>query len=206
MNFSYQKDYWINFAKKAEINELGADLHNSWNSNEKKYTEHTPIPEDFKNLISTKRVLDFGIGMGRNSEYLLSSFDEVYGFDTEEMIKAGKAIVNEKVKLISNFDKIKQQPFDLIYQSICMQHMPPNEVLYYLMCIAFMSPYFFSYTRTYNDFGRDFRNNMGGVNMHKLIDSLNLFTLVKCSIKESEISQKMDETHYVALYKSNIFQ
>lgn len=203
MNFNYQKDYWQNFAKNGENNDLAKDLHSSWDEGKKIYTSHTEIPEKFLELIPNKKsVLDVGIGFGRNTDYLRSKFTHVVGFDTPEMIENTKKNVGSKALCLSNWDEVADLKFDLIYQSIAIQHMPPQEVIYYLMVAARISPYFFSYTRSYNDYMRDFKNSIGGVNISHLVDSINCFELICSDETRDNMNNKMDETHYCALYRS----
>jgi hypothetical protein len=48
---------------------------------------------------------------------------------------------------------------------------------------------------------RDFQNQKGGVNLMKLIDSLNLWEIIDCSIPKEKAGLFMDETHYSMLLK-----
>lgn len=205
MNTSYQKDYWLNFAKNENQDSLASDLHDSWDKETKSYTEHTEIPQEWLESIKKEEVLDLGIGFGRNSLYLQSKFRNVYGYDTEEMLSRSKNFLPDGILSSSDWLDYDKRQFDLVYQSIAMQHIPPQEVLYYLMSIAQMSPYFFSYTRCYNDYLRDFQNRIGGINMALLVESTQMFDIVECEIPLDEAKTKMDETHYKALYKSRLF-
>jgi hypothetical protein len=48
---------------------------------------------------------------------------------------------------------------------------------------------------------RDFQNKAGGVNLLKLVDSLNSFEVVDISIDKDMALSLMDETHYSMLLK-----
>ena len=90
-NLFYQKDYWLSFASDSDKNILSKDLHNSWNIVTQTYDEFTTIEDKHLDILkkntSMDSVLDFGVGMGRNVPYLKMHFKNVYGFDTEPMIK-----------------------------------------------------------------------------------------------------------------------
>jgi hypothetical protein len=203
-SLAYQKDYWVSFADMQQKDKLSRDLHGSWDKESQSYSEVTTIPEEFLEVISsdTKKnlALDFGVGMGRNYDYLDSNFSEVWGFDTPQMIRRLKEH-KKNVNVSSNLDSIFSRNYDLVYESVSMQHMPPQEVILYLNEISRKAKYFFSWTRCYNDYLRNFESMTGGVNMLRLVSSLNVFDLLECSISPREAASKMDETHYSALYK-----
>jgi hypothetical protein len=48
---------------------------------------------------------------------------------------------------------------------------------------------------------RDFKNETGGVNILKLVDSLNCFELIDISIEKEKALSLMDETHYSMLLR-----
>jgi hypothetical protein len=82
-----------------------------------------------------------------------------------------------------------------------MQHIPPQEVIYRLNQISTISKYFVSWTRSYNDYLRNFQASKFGVNIASLISSLDAFEVVDCSIDLNVAEKLMDETHYKILYK-----
>jgi 2-polyprenyl-3-methyl-5-hydroxy-6-metoxy-1,4-benzoquinol methylase len=210
MNLFYQTDYWKNFIHSSDKDVLCKDLHSSWDEQKKEYTEHTEIHSQMLNVIesntSMNKVLDFGSGMGRNSKYLQSLFKNYYGFDLPEMIENLSKIQPNLINLYSDWEKLKLEKFDLIYESVVMQHIPPQEIIYRLQCISYMSPYFVSWTRSYNDYLRDFQSQKLGVNMACLIKSLGSFEMVSCTVDQETAMSKMDETHYKVLYKSKNFR
>lgn len=209
MDLFYQKQYWTNFINSSNKDDLCKDLHDSWNKEKQEYKEFTEINPQMLNIIQCntpmKRVLDFGIGMGRNSKYLQSLFENYYGFDLPQMIENVSKSNPNLVNLYSDWEQLKMQNFDLVYESVVMQHIPPQEIIYRLQCISYMSPYFVSWTRSYNDYLRDFQNQKHGVNMACLIESLNSFEMVSCTLDKETAKSKMDETHYKVLYKSKNF-
>ena len=165
-----QKEYWLNFAQTAQKDDLCKDLHGSWDEEKQEYTNHAPIPEEcvqiLKSETSMTNVLDFGVGMGRNSNYLKSLYKNYLGYDTPPMLKN---LTERKVlspnEFLYKFEEIEKLKLDLVYESVVMQHMPPQEVIYVLNRISHNSPYLFSCTRSYNDYLRDFQKEKYGVNM-----------------------------------------
>lgn len=202
-NLKYQKDYWKTFASTSEENNLARDLNSSWDENSKSYLNATEIPQAYisylKDKINFNKVIDFGVGFGRNQKYLASLFKEVHGFDLPEMIERYKKINSIQSTLLTNITETHND-YDLVYETTAFQHMPPEEVLYYLISLSFKSKYFFSWTRSYNDYLRDFQRNIGGINIYHLIMSTNSWEPI--SFSNNNINNLNDETHYYALYKS----
>jgi len=209
-NLFYQKDYWLNFASNSEKNLLSKDLHASWNIVTKNYDEFTSIEDKHLDVLrkntSMDSVLDFGVGMGRNLPYLKTLFKNVHGFDTEPMINNLKQRDGFGEDLYSDWNDVSQRKYDLVYESVVMQHIPPQEVIYRLYQISTISKYFVSWTRSYNDYLRNFQASKFGVNIASLISSLDAFEVVDCSIDLNVAEKLMDETHYKILYKSKNFR
>lgn len=201
-NLFYQTDYWKNFPKN-NLDIVAKDLHPSWDKDTQSYTEITTLhPEPLEIFKKNKftKVLDFGIGMGRNSDYLNTLFEEVYGFDTEIMINNLKNYKNKNLPfLFTDWNELMKFNFDVVYECTVFQHMPPQEVLHRLLCISQKTKYLYSITRSYNDFFR--MGNSGGINMFKLIDSTNLFDVAYCSIPIEDAKNEMSELHYHTLFK-----
>lgn len=210
MDLNYQKDYWLNFAASEDKDAVSIDLHGSWQKDEKKYKDHSIIDEPALEILraNTKmeNVLDFGIGMGRNSEYLSSQFGTVFGYDTPPMIENLGNFRGSFSNITSNWDDAQKIRYDLILDSTVMQHMPPQEVIHRLYCSSYMSPYLFSITRSYNDFLRDFGAKKRGVNMASLVASLDAFEPVWLSEPLDEMKKRFDETHYSVLYRSKNYK
>lgn len=202
-NIKYQRQYWQNFASSSEENALAKDLNSSWDETSKSYLNHTDIPNEYLEILkentSFDKVLDFGVGFGRNQKYLKSLFKDVHGFDLPEMINRYKRIAPEDAVLIDNFSKVDSK-YSLLYETTVFQHIPPEEVAVYLINLSFRCKYYFSWTRSYNDFIRNFSNQLGGLNMYHLIMSTNSWEPIALSNPEAD--KKNDETHYYALYKS----
>lgn len=209
MDLFYQKQYWTNFIDSSNKDDLCKDLHDSWNKEKQEYKEFTEINSQMLNVVQRNtpmnKVLDFGIGMGRNSKYLQSLFKNYYGFDLPQMLENVSKSNPNLINLYSDWEQLKMQKFDLVYESVVMQHIPPQEIIYRLQCISYMSPYFVSWTRSYNDYLRDFQNKKHGINMACLIESLDSFEMISCTLDKETAKSKMDETHYKVLYKSKNF-
>ena len=198
----YQHDYWQTFPK-GDKDTVAKDLHPSWDATTQSYKEITYIHPAALEIIKsgpTFRALDFGIGMGRNYDYLKTVFQEVYSFDTEIMVKNIQATGKNIDVLTANWRDILANRYNVVFECTVFQHMPPQEVLHRLMCIAQTSPYLYSITRSYNDF---FRNgSFGGVNMFKLVEATNLFDVAYCSIPIEEAQKSMDERHFHVLWQT----
>lgn len=202
----YQKNYWLNFANNPDKDLISKDLHGSWDESKQAYTEYTSIEESHLDVLkketSMNRVLDFGVGMGRNRPYLKTLFSEVHGFDTQPMVKNFKSKNPLENNIFDDWDKVSKFRYDVVYESVVMQHIPPQEVIYRLYQISSISKYFVSWTRSYNDYLRNFQYRKFGVNIASLISSIDAFEVVDCSIELSNAKTLMDETHYKILYKS----
>lgn len=202
-NLKYQKDYWKSFITSTNQDVLAKDLNNSWDEKTKSYLTYTEIPslylEYIKNFTELNKVLDFGVGLGRNQKYLKSIFNEVHGFDLPEMIEKYKKIAPKDNKLIHDVSEFDND-YSLLYETTVFQHMPPDEVIFYLTYLSYRVKYYFSWTRSYNDFFRNFKNSTGGVNTYYLIMSTNCWEPI--SFSNNNINILNDETHYFALYKS----
>ena len=202
-NLKYQKDYWKSFITSSQEDMLARDLNSSWDENSKSYSTPTEIPEPYLNYIKENvelnKVIDFGVGLGRNQQYLKSIFNEVHGFDLPEMIEKYKKTASKDSKLIHDASEFDNN-YSLLYETTVFQHMPPDEVIFYLTYLSYRAKYYFSHTRSYNDFFRNFKNNTGGVNIYHLIMATNCWEPI--SFSNNEINSLNDETHYFALYKS----
>lgn len=203
MNLNFQRDHWQNFIKNANQNDLAANLNASWNNDTQSFTQHTSIPYEVINALKQKiafnKVLDFGIGLGRNHAYLKSHFHTVHGYDLPEMIERNKVVLPQH--LFSDLDSLHSD-YDLIYEITVMQHMPPQEVLFCLQKLALKSRYYFTHTRSYNDFCRDFDNKMGGINMYSLVASTNVWRPIIQT--PGRLNDLNDESHHFVLYKSKL--
>jgi hypothetical protein len=202
-NLKYQKDYWKSFITSSQEDMLAKDLNNSWDEKTKSYLTHTEIPSQYldyiKKFTELNKVIDFGVGLGRNQKYLKSIFNEVHGFDLPEMIEKYKKIAPKDNKLIHDVSEFDND-YSLLYETTVFQHMPPDEVIFYLTYLSYRVKYYFSWTRSYNDFFRNFKNSTGGVNTYYLIMSTNCWEPI--SFSNNNINILNDETHYFALYKS----
>jgi SAM-dependent methyltransferase len=205
-NIYYQSEYWNSFPK-SDFNTVAKDLNGSWDSEKQQYLESTPIQESslriLQNETKMNKVLDFGCGMGRNLNYLKDLCPNVFGFDTSIMLSNLMKTQNFNYNYVTEeFEKFgNYAPFDFIYECTVLQHMPPQEVLFRLMQMKHLTKYIYITTRSYNDMFRDFQNQKGGVNLMKLIDSLNLWEIIDCSIPKEKAGLFMDETHYSMLLK-----
>ena len=197
-------EYWNNITSTFPLDNLAKDLHESWDIETQSYTKHDAIPEEALKLIpGADRVLDFGVGLGRNYGYLNELFYRVHGYDLRGMIvKAIDLGYAEEFSLSCNWDEIKTFKYDLVYSSVCFQHLDIAELSSKLVDIADITEYLYINTRSYNDDGRDFKNQTGGENVLDFIMKTNLFEVLYCSIPTEEARLLKDETHFTVLFKT----
>jgi SAM-dependent methyltransferase len=105
--------------------------------------------------LSPSRVLDFGCGLGRNFPYLVSIASEVVGFDVPEMVEhcARAGTAEPSVLLRADWAALRAERFDLVFASLVLQHVEPNEVRSYLDDFARMTERVYLLTRGRHDFG-----------------------------------------------------
>ena len=65
-----------------------------------------------------------------------------------------------------------------------------------------MTEYLVGNFRSFNDQNRDFKQNFGGHNMMQLVEEVDAFDIVDCSIDPWSAATLMDDTHYNILLKS----
>jgi len=203
-NLSYQKDYWKNFISSSEKDVLAKDLNVHWNKETQSYFKATEIPKEYLQQITDngklKKVLDFGVGLGRNQSYLNSIAEEVHGFDLPEMIEKYKQIQKDNNLLFNQIQNIHND-YSVVYECTVFQHMPPQEVLFSLMSLSYRSKFLISYSRTYNDFCRDFNNKKGGLNMYHIFAScIDYWDIMYYSDENASLINSED--HFYTLLKS----
>jgi SAM-dependent methyltransferase len=100
-------------------------------------------------------VLDFGCGLGRNFPYLATIATHVVGFDLPEMIARARAVVIGRpgLTLSSDWDAVRAMPFDLIFASLVLQHVPGDRCRDALADFARMAPVMYLLARGQGDFG-----------------------------------------------------
>ncbi len=115
----------------------------------------TPYVPTIDVPIAPARVLDFGCGLGRSFPYLVSIASEVVGFDLPEMVEhcARTGIAEPSVVLRADWPALREEKFDLVFASLVLQHIEPNEVRSYLDDFARMTERVYLLTRGRHDFG-----------------------------------------------------
>jgi SAM-dependent methyltransferase len=99
-------------------------------------------------------VLDFGCGLGRNFPYLATIAERVVAFDLPEMIaRAREAGAAAGILLSSDWDAVRAMPFDLIFASLVLQHVPEDWCRTALADFARMAPVTYLLARGQGDFG-----------------------------------------------------
>jgi trans-aconitate methyltransferase len=111
----------------------------------------------------SRRVLDFGCGMGRNT-FALSSYSEnwiVVGYDNPAMIsrtgeycqlKYGKPIDQfNNVTFESDWQVVKQQKYDAVFACLVFQHIHEKYLVEYLNDLRSMTKLLVVHGRQFND-------------------------------------------------------
>jgi SAM-dependent methyltransferase len=151
MSAEFMRDEWAKFAATATDEDLRERILTGFKSG-KPFTPYFPtlaLPE------SIASVLDFGCGLGRNFSYLTTVAARVVGFDLPEMIARVRELVPRSgaVVLSSDWDAIRAMPFDLIFASLVLQHVPETVCRRVLADFARMAPATYLLARGQGDFG-----------------------------------------------------
>ena len=144
------RDEWAELAATASDEDLRERILTGFKSG-KPFTPYfptLPLPE------SIASVLDFGCGLGRNFSYLTTVAARVVGFDLPEMIARLRELVpHGAVVLSSDWDALRAMPFDLIFASLVLQHVPEDWCRRVLADFARMAPATYLLARGQGDFG-----------------------------------------------------
>lgn len=152
---------------------------------------------------SMTRVLDFGSGMGRNTMHLFSFFQEVYTFDTSHMAEAFRNRVMQvrmsrpylpEPVIHDDFFRVLDVNYDVVFDSVCFQHVHPLELLPKLYWLAIKAPFIMSFTRNYHDYTRG--------SVIKLVEKSRVWR----KIDERFIRFIGGEAHYSVLYESTMLK
>lgn len=196
-------NYWNNMINTYDLDSLAKDLNSSWDPISKKYTQYHEIPANILNHLKDKisSVLDFGCGLGRNLEYLTTTFPyaNVLGYDIPSMINKYKQL-SMPYEVTDDWSYIEGLKLDLIYSCTVLQHLDTSEMINFLNYASTSAKYLYLHTRCYNDVGRDWHNATGGTNIASLFHPTK-FEILECSIDINKIKSLEDETHYDILYK-----
>lgn len=109
------------------------------------------------------KVLDFGCGICRNAGYLSLTYPNwnIYGYDNENMLKHANDFCLKKysldvnrqknLKLISNWNILKNEKFDVIFAVLVFQHIHEKYINLYLKDISNMTNKLIVFGRRFND-------------------------------------------------------
>ena len=99
-------------------------------------------------------VLDFGCGLGRNFPYLKAIASRVVGFDLPEMIARCRAAAPAGADVLSSdWDAVRGMPFDLVFASLVLQHVPEDWCRRVIDDFSTMAPATYLLARGQGDFG-----------------------------------------------------
>ena len=101
-------------------------------------------------------ILDFGCGVGRNSIALLQKYKYVHCFDYPNMIGmlASTDIYDhykDRIKLHTDWDKIKKYKFDAIFCCLVLQHIYEEDFMQYIKDFKEMTNLLYVCSRAYCD-------------------------------------------------------
>lgn len=119
-------------------------------------TRHGFTPANLSGMFpqTVPAVLDFGCGIGRNISAIREFFNPVYtvGFDLPNMIDLMPLEVKAKYdKLTTEFEFIESVKPQIVYASLCFQHIPTVLLMRYLERLAAWPHMLYIVTRWYND-------------------------------------------------------
>ena len=109
------------------------------------------------------KILDFGCGICRNAGYLSSEYPnwDIYGYDNENMLKHASDFCLKKysldvnrqknLKLVSNWNILKNEKFDVIFAVLVFQHIHEKYINLYLKDISNMTNKLIVFGRRFND-------------------------------------------------------
>ena len=139
-----------NFWKTIKKEEIGDAILTGY---EGKLDEMRPFSDVIKHMPGGGLVLDFGCGIGRNTYYLKTIYDNVVGYDLPPMIEEFQKKFNgENVTITSDWDNVKLLKFDDCLASLVFQHIPKPELENYLLDLQKMVKRLVLHGRTWQDF------------------------------------------------------
>ena len=144
------RDRWRKIAQQDDLDDVRERILTGAGHG-RPFTEHTLTIELPASLSS---VLDFGCGLGRNFDLLKSRSESVTGYDLDAMIDRCRALpVAAGVELSSDWPALASRRFDLVFSTLVLQHVDPDECRQVIHDFSLMAPWFYLATRTRNDFG-----------------------------------------------------
>jgi SAM-dependent methyltransferase len=146
------RDFWMSLAENADSDDLRDGILTGYKEG-KPFTPYVPtisMPEPLDS------VLDFGCGLGRNFPYLTRIARTVAGFDLPPMIERCRADAGGMIAVLSSdWIQVRELRFDLIFTTLVLQHVEPDQARTFLRDFAHMAPSVYLLTRTDTDFGEN---------------------------------------------------
>ena len=141
---------WVELAATASDDELREKILTGFKDG-KPFTPYVPtlaLPSPID------AVLDFGCGLGRNFPYLKTIAQRVVGFDLPEMIARCRVMAPGGADLLSSdWESVRETPFDLVFASLVLQHVPEDWGRRALDDFSTMAPATYLLARGEGDFG-----------------------------------------------------
>jgi 2-polyprenyl-3-methyl-5-hydroxy-6-metoxy-1,4-benzoquinol methylase len=112
-----------------------------------------PVYLDVISLVGNgNSALDFGCGVGRNTNVLSKHFKSVIGYDLPNMILlVPNENKNKKINYSSDWESLKSLKFDAVLASLVLQHIEESELNQYLYDISQMTDKLIMHSRTWID-------------------------------------------------------
>ena len=124
--------------------------------------EKMPVEPNLINAISSEDstvVVDFGCGVGRNTFYLSTICDQVYGFDFPNMLEMFRNRPvwknHTNIKLFSDWQELSALDYNTVYCCISLQHLCTKDILYYAEEFTKKAKSLYVHGRDYNDCDND---------------------------------------------------
>ena len=154
----------------------------------------------FEPTIKADRVLDFGCGIGRNFANLKRHSRELVAFDFPAMINACRTHGDcSDVTLISDWDAIADQHFDVVIATLVFQHIENEDILHHIIdSLADICDFLYLSTRCWAD-------GEGNPNVYNAIQKTGKFEYRKGTVSEQEAGKFLfpDETHMELLLRNH---
>jgi 2-polyprenyl-3-methyl-5-hydroxy-6-metoxy-1,4-benzoquinol methylase len=139
------KDFWLS----TEADNAGDRILTGYRGS----LEDMPVSNHLVKLAeSGKSALDFGCGVGRNSVALSKNFKKVFAYDLPNMINlVPEKNKTSKIIYTSDWERVKDNKFDVVLASLVFQHIHDQELVDYLKDLSQITEKIILGSRTWID-------------------------------------------------------
>lgn len=118
---------------------------------EPKEMTHSTILEKY--CLGGDSILDFGCGVGRNSNFLKKIYKTVFSYDLPSMlVYYPDEFKSDNIHITSDWEYIKKQKVDEVLCSLVLQHLRPNDLHSYLLDITKITNKLIVLSRNWQDY------------------------------------------------------